>query len=159
VTLLGLAELGERLADAGTGAEIDAAREIVAAEVDSYLAEQRAAEVAPTVIALRSYAREVVQGEMDRLRQRLGGDLDGRLESEVAQAVHRVVDKLLHTPTVQVKKLAATEPGGASYAAALRELFGLDLAEVATVTDVLRAVPEPEAAAGGGAGTPGGGQP
>ena len=39
--------------------------------------------------------------------------------------VSRVVDKLLHAPTVRVKQLAGG-PGGDSYAAALRELFELD---------------------------------
>ena len=39
--------------------------------------------------------------------------------------VERVVDKLLHAPTVRVKELAE-EPGGDSYAEALRELFALD---------------------------------
>jgi glutamyl-tRNA reductase len=39
--------------------------------------------------------------------------------------VRRVVDKLLHAPTVRVKQLASA-PGGDSYAEALRELFELD---------------------------------
>ena len=39
--------------------------------------------------------------------------------------MRRVVDKLLHTPTVQVKRLAQS-PGGDTYAEALRELFELD---------------------------------
>jgi glutamyl-tRNA reductase len=153
VTLLGLADLGERLAGAGTGADLQAARAIVAEEVDVYLGEQRAAEVAPTVVALRSHARDLVDSELARLRQRLGAALDERLEAELTQTVRRVVEKLLHTPTVRVKKLAASEPGGASYAAALRELFDLDLEEVASVTEVLRAVPEPEPTGAGG-GTP-----
>ena len=42
-----------------------------------------------------------------------------------AVPVRRVVDKLLHTPTVQIKRLAEG-PDGSSYAAALRELFELD---------------------------------
>ena len=41
--------------------------------------------------------------------------------------MRRVVDKLLHTPTVRVKELADA-PEGLSYADALRELFGLDRA-------------------------------
>jgi glutamyl-tRNA reductase len=142
VTVVGLAELGERLAEMDGGADIAAARAIVAEEVEAYLAEQRAAEVAPTVVALRSHARDVVDTEIARLRQRLGSGLDPRVESEVAQTVNRVVDKLLHTPTVRVKKLAASEPDGAAYAAALRELFDLDLTEVASVTDLLSVVPE-----------------
>jgi glutamyl-tRNA reductase len=42
---------------------------------------------------------------------------------------------LLHAPTVRVKALAE-EPGGASYAAALRELFDLAPDTVAAVTRV-----------------------
>lgn len=146
VRLVALRDLGQRLAGTGTGDGIDAARAIVAEEVDAYLAEQRASEVTPTVVALRGFAREVVGAELDRLRQRLGDHLDPQTEAEVAQTVNRVVDKLLHTPTVQVKRLAATEPGGASYAAALRELFGLDISGAATVGDVLRTAPPAPAA-------------
>ena len=40
--------------------------------------------------------------------------------------MHRVVDKLLHEPTVRVKELAA-DPGGTDYAGALRALFGLGI--------------------------------
>jgi len=47
--------------------------------------------------------------------------------------VRRVVDKLLHAPTVRVKELAST-PGGAGYADALRELFDLDPQAVAAVS-------------------------
>ena len=47
--------------------------------------------------------------------------------------MRRVVDKLLHTPTVRVKQLAA-EPQGTDYASALRELFGLDPATPAVVS-------------------------
>ena len=43
---------------------------------------------------------------------------------ELTPTVRRIVDKLLHSPTVQVKRLAAG-PDGASYARALRELFEL----------------------------------
>jgi DNA-binding transcriptional regulator LsrR (DeoR family) len=45
----------------------------------------------------------------------------------VQATVRRVVDKLLHTPTVRVKELHDA-PEGLSYAEALRELFGLDRA-------------------------------
>jgi len=147
VRLVSLAELGDELADDTVGADIAAARGIVAAELEAYLAERRAADVAPTVVALRTAAHEVVDAELRRLRQRLGGRLDEQSEAEVAQTLNRVVDKLLHTPTVRVKSLAAGDPGGASYAAALRELFDLDLAAVASVSEVLRAAPSEDALA------------
>ncbi|HEU0192280.1 MAG TPA: glutamyl-tRNA reductase [Mycobacterium sp.] len=107
-----------------SAADADAARAIVAGEVASYLAGQRMAEVTPTVTALRQRAADVVTAELLRLDHRLPG-LDGDQREEVARTVRRVVDKLLHAPTVRVKQLA-TSPGGDSYAEALRELFELD---------------------------------
>jgi glutamyl-tRNA reductase len=105
-------------------ADAEAARQIVAAEVATYLASQRMAEVTPTVTALRRRAADVVETELLRLDHRLPG-LDEAQRDEVGRAVRRVVDKLLHAPTVRIKQLAAA-PGGDTYAQALRELFELD---------------------------------
>jgi glutamyl-tRNA reductase len=104
--------------------DAEAARNIVAAEVANYLAGQRMAEVTPTVTALRQRAADVVEAELLRLDNRLP-ELDTAHRDEVAKTVRRVVDKLLHAPTVRVKQLASA-PGGDSYAEALRELFELD---------------------------------
>lgn len=112
----------QRARAAATDAE--AARTIVATEVANYLAGQRMAEVTPTVTALRQRAADVVEAELLRLDNRLPG-LDSTHRDEVARTVRRVVDKLLHAPTVRVKQLAGA-PGGDSYAEALRELFELD---------------------------------
>jgi glutamyl-tRNA reductase len=112
-------------------ADVDAARHIVAAEVAAYLAGQRMAEVTPTVTALRQRAADVVEAELLRLDNRLPG-LDCAEREEVARTVRRVVDKLLHAPTVRIKQLASA-PGGDSYAEALRELFELDQTAVDAV--------------------------
>lgn len=112
--------------DPAAGAAADdtaAARAIVADELAKYLAGQRMAEVTPTVAALRQRAAEVVEAELLRLDSRLP-DLANPDRDEVARTVRRVVDKLLHAPTVRVKQLAST-PGGDTYAEALRELFEL----------------------------------
>ncbi|RJL22523.1 glutamyl-tRNA reductase [Bailinhaonella thermotolerans] len=103
---------------------VEAVRAIVCEEIGEYLRAARAATVTPTVVALRSKASQVVDAELARLTSRLP-ELDEKARAEVAQAVHRVVDKLLHEPTVRVKRLAASA-GGDQYAAALRELFDLD---------------------------------
>jgi glutamyl-tRNA reductase len=132
VTLIDLDDLRDALEAAGSSDAVTQAWRIVAEEVGNYLALQRAAAVAPTVVALRSKAAEVVDGELLRLDGRLP-DLDERTRAEVASAVRRVVDKLLHTPTVRVKELAGT-PDGHSYADVLGELFGLDPMAVASVT-------------------------
>jgi glutamyl-tRNA reductase len=124
-------------------ADAEAARTIVAAEVAQYLSAQRMAEVTPTVTALRQRAADVVEAELLRLDNRLPG-LDGDEREEVARTVRRVVDKLLHAPTVRVKQLASA-PGGDTYAEALRELFELDPQAVdAVAAGELQAVDGPE---------------
>lgn len=107
-------------------------RDLVTAEVAAYLTDRRAQRVAPTVAALRARAHEVVDLEYDRLVQRLP-ELDDSARAEVRRTVQRVVDKLLHTPTVRVKELQSTGDSG-DYAQALRALFDLDPHEIASVT-------------------------
>jgi len=124
VIVIDLATLQERLSGLPGGSGVAQAREIVTAEVASYLTAQRSATVTPTVTALRQLAAEVVAAELLRLESRLPG-LDGAVRGELARTVRRVVDKLLHTPTVRIKELAAG-PAGQAYADALRELFDLD---------------------------------
>ena len=113
---------------------------IVAGELRDYLAEQQRLAVAPTVTALRARANQVIEAELDRLDGRLPG-LDPAARREVADAVRRAVEKMLHAPTVRVKELAST-PGGDQYAAALRELFDLDPAAAESVAAVRQPPPE-----------------
>jgi glutamyl-tRNA reductase len=124
VTIVDLESLQRRLATAPSGLDTRRASEIVAEEVRGYFATQRSAEVTPTITALRRRAAEVVDTELLRLDSRLP-ELDSGVRDELARTVRRVVDKLLHTPTVRVKELASG-PGGAEYAEALRELFQLN---------------------------------
>ncbi|KES07880.1 glutamyl-tRNA reductase [Streptomyces toyocaensis] len=132
VRLVDIESLAEVSADAPMAADVDQVRRIVSDEVAAFGAAQRAAHITPTVVALRSMAAGVVAGEIARLEGRLPG-LDDRHRAEITQTVRRVVDKLLHAPTVRVKQLAA-EPGGAGYADALRTLFDLDPETVASVS-------------------------
>jgi glutamyl-tRNA reductase len=132
VTLVDLEALQTALAGTEAGAGVEAAREIVAEEVGAFLTWQKASRVQPTVVALRSRADEVVAAELTRLMARLPGLVD-KERAEVEQTVRRVVQTLLHTPTVRVKELTEA-PVGLSYADALRELFGLDREAPAAVT-------------------------
>ncbi|WP_329246332.1 glutamyl-tRNA reductase [Streptomyces canus] len=132
VRLVDIESLADASADAPMAADVDQVRRIVADEVAAFGAALRAAHITPTVVALRSMAADVVAGEIARLDGRLPG-LDDKQRGEITQTVRRVVDKLLHAPTVRVKQLAA-EPGGAGYADALRTLFDLDPETVAAVS-------------------------
>ncbi|MEV6958911.1 glutamyl-tRNA reductase [Streptomyces sp. NPDC051207] len=132
VRLVDIESLAEASADAPMAADVDQVRRIVSDEVAAFGAALRAAHITPTVVALRTMAADVVASEMARLEGRLPA-LDDRHRAEITQTVKRVVDKLLHAPTVRVKQLAA-EPGGAGYADALRTLFDLDPETVAAVS-------------------------
>jgi glutamyl-tRNA reductase len=141
VQLVGLDTLGDRPAGvsgepelAGLAirdADVDEVRAIVAEEFAARVSAVHAARVAPTVVALRTKAARVVDAELARLAGRLPAD--HRTLDEVERAMRRVVDKLLHAPTVRVKELAGS-PGGDAYEDALRVLFDLDPAVVAAVT-------------------------
>jgi len=141
VHLVGLDMLGDRPAGAGDVPElaglairdtdVEAVRAIVAEEFAARVSAVHAARVAPTVVALRAKAAMVVDAELARLAGRLPAD--HHTLGEVERAMRRVVDKLLHAPTVRVKELAGS-PGGDAYEDALRVLFDLDPAVVAAVT-------------------------
>ena len=117
-------------------AETAAVEQIVNGEVDHFLAWLRGTEIAPTVAALRNRADDVVSAELRKLNARRP-EFTEEQRADVSRTLHRVVQQLLHSPTVRVRQLAA-EPGGDQYAALLRELFDLDVPH-ATQAD---AVPE-----------------
>jgi glutamyl-tRNA reductase len=137
VSVAGLAVLGQDLSAGATTPQVQEVADLVIAEVAAYLTARAAESVAPTVAALRSRAAEVVALELARLDQRLPG-MDDLTRDEVQLAVHRIVEKLLHTPTVRMKE-RATRGHGDDYAQALRELFDLSPHETAAVS-----VPPPE---------------
>jgi len=139
VTVIGMDELADAgrsaTALAGVADEMAAVRAIVEEEFSTYRAAAHAIQVTPTVVALRAKAAEVVDGELVRLAGRLQGadGLDAHALEEIARTVRRVVDKLLHAPTVRVKELAGS-PRGDGYDEALRVLFDLDPRTVEAVT-------------------------
>ncbi len=116
--------------------EVVAVRAIIEAELAAYQSATDAARVAPTVVALRARAAGIVDTELARLAGRLGAEgVSGRALDEIAHTVRRVVDTLLHAPTVRIKQLAGS-PAGEEYAKALRVLFDLDPRAVESVTGV-----------------------
>jgi glutamyl-tRNA reductase len=131
IRLVNLDRLVTDQPDAASTEEVEAARALVREEVANFLGLRRAAQVAPTVVALRSMASDVVTNELRRLESRLP-DLDDHEREQIQRSMRRIVDKLLHAPTVRVQELSS-EPDTVDYAAALRELFALDPQTVAAV--------------------------
>ena len=145
VIRIDLADLSGLPATAASEADLRAAREIVAEEVEVHAAALAAQQVEPVLVSLRAHAGGVLDVEMERLRLRLGG-LEASQILEVERAMRRAMAALLHQPTVRMKQLAAG-PGGDRYAQALTALFDLDPSLPASVLD-----PAAEASADGATG-------
>jgi glutamyl-tRNA reductase len=104
---------------AGRRREAARAEAIVAHEADRFAAWQASRDVVPAIASLRARAEEIRSAELDRAR---GLSEKERLAADSITA--RVLDKLLHLPTVRLKE-AAAGADGAVYADAVRHLFGL----------------------------------
>lgn len=119
------------------------AQDIIAEEALAFGLQQRVREVAPTVARLRRSAAEIQAEELGRLRGKLPHLSEEDFE-QVSRSLKRVVDKLLHTPTVKIKELAASsEP--VSVEMAIEELFGLEQASgVASIAVDAQRLPRPE---------------
>lgn len=131
VELVNIESLHESMlaADTEDSRALRRAEAIIAEEVELFGSQQRVREVAPAVTRLRRNAEEITGQELERLRTKLP-DLSEEDFDQVGRAVRRVVDKLLHTPTVKIKELAATG-GSVSVEDAVTELFGLGRPAVA----------------------------
>ncbi|HET8660484.1 MAG TPA: glutamyl-tRNA reductase, partial [Micromonosporaceae bacterium] len=121
VMLIDIEQIGAQSSDRPAAGDVAAADRIVADEVEAFLTWLRGADVVPAVAALRARAEEVVAAELRRLAHRRP-DLTEEQRGEIAHTVRRVVQRLLHSPTVRVRELAAG-PDGERYADLLRTLF------------------------------------
>ena len=125
VTLLDIGDLSSRAESvlSQRQGEIEAAREIVHGEVERYRANERVRGAAPVIAGLRQRLEELLQGELDRHRSRLGS-LDEQQRQEVEAVLRDVLAKLAHPPTVALKEAAGT-PRGERLVETLRTLFDL----------------------------------
>ncbi|GAA3164988.1 glutamyl-tRNA reductase [Blastococcus jejuensis] len=121
VTLVDIAALGRHLAEARRPDDMPVVRAIIAQEVAACVDAQRAAESGPIIGAMRARVDALAASEMVRLSGRLP-DLTEQHRVETEAAVHRILRKFLHGPTVRARELAA-DPDGRLYVEALRRLF------------------------------------
>lgn len=119
VRLVDLAELASRTSETPLSATLISARRILSEELAEFTERARAASVTPTIVALRSRAEALIERELAALDARRPS-LDAAYRADTERALRRVVNALLHDPTVRVKA-----PDGAQYASALAELFDL----------------------------------
>jgi glutamyl-tRNA reductase len=103
--------------------EVARARAIVDEETDKFRRWQLSLDVVPAIASLRRFADEIRAAELRRAESKLGR-LSPRERRHVEVLTAQIVNKLLHEPTVRMKR-AASGPAGPAYAGAVQHLFGL----------------------------------
>jgi glutamyl-tRNA reductase len=103
--------------------EVARAEAIVSEEVAKFGAWLRARGAVPTVVALRERFESIRRAELERLDFKLSA-LPPEARARVDEITHLIVEKLLLTPTEQLKVLSDDETI-AAYSEALNRLFGL----------------------------------
>jgi len=103
--------------------EVSRAEAIVAEELDKFGAWMRSRGAIPTVVALRQRFEAIRRAELERLDFKLA-QLPPDARARVDEITHLIVEKLLLTPTEQLKAVNDADTVGA-YSEALTRLFGL----------------------------------
>ena len=103
--------------------EVARAEVIVREEVDRFRTWMQSREVVPTVVALRERFEAIRRAELLRLEPKLAA-LPPEARARVDEVTHLIVEKLLHSPTEQLKA-ADDEAQAVAYADALNRLFSL----------------------------------
>jgi glutamyl-tRNA reductase len=103
--------------------EIPLVETIVATEVSQFLDWLSSLDVVSTITDLRKQIEQWRQSELQRLFNRV--ELDERERELIETMSHRLVNKILHQPTLHLKAEAASG-NGAAYTFAIRRLFSLD---------------------------------
>jgi glutamyl-tRNA reductase len=76
---------------------------------------------------MHAHVRQLAEAELLRLHGRLPS-LSDEQRAETAETVYRILRTFLHRPTIRAKQLS-TDPEGAIYIEALRQLFDLRVSE------------------------------
>ncbi|HVB73687.1 MAG TPA: glutamyl-tRNA reductase [Ktedonobacteraceae bacterium] len=106
--------------------EVEQVRSIITAESASFQRWLRSLSVTGTISDLRQRVDLLREQELARAMQRLPDTLTERETAAVRELTTRLVNKLLHTPTLRLKH-AAAEGQGHIYAEAIRYLFDLEV--------------------------------
>jgi glutamyl-tRNA reductase len=104
--------------------EVPHVEAIIGQEVAAFLSWFRAREVVPTIVNLRQYAEGIREAELAWAMSKLEGlsDHDRNIVLALSQ---RLVNKILHQPTVRLKEHAHGRDAY-RYTEAVRDLFGID---------------------------------
>jgi len=113
--------------------EVARAETIVSEEIEKFAAWFRSRGAVPTIVALRQRFESIRRAELERLDFKLAA-LPPDARARVDEVTHLIVEKLLLTPTEQLKAAGDAE-SLAAYAEALARLFALGEADTSSADD------------------------
>lgn len=105
-------------------ASVDAARAIVARQVDEFAKWHRQREMGPIIDRLYKRYHKLAKEELDRAVTKLTGDREADRAS-LEEMTRRIVNKLLHSP-IQTLKTSDGQHTGLTYLHAMEKLFDLE---------------------------------
>jgi glutamyl-tRNA reductase len=113
-------------------AEALKAEDIVKEEAEKFESWRASLEVVPTIVELRNHFENVARAELERALASLP-EAGEKERNALELLAHNIVNKLLHEPTVMLKK--CTEEGERRVASACRKLFCLEVPESTESTE------------------------
>ena len=105
--------------------QIPKVHDIIVEEMISFFSWYNSLEIAPTIKNLRDYFEEVRSEEVDKISSKFSSEEKEKLEL----LTKRIINKLLHKPTVELKKsaeLGVESPEAIAKIALIQELFGIE---------------------------------
>jgi len=114
-------------------AELERAEKIVNEELGRFTSWMQSREIVPTVVALRQRFETIRQSELQRLEPKMAG-LPPEARARLDEITHLIIEKLLLTPTEQLKAIN-DETMAVAYADAVNKLFSLSADEKSRGSD------------------------
>jgi len=105
--------------------EIPKVHKIIVEEMVAFFSWYNSLEIAPTIKNLRDYFEEVRSEEVEKI----SGKFSAEEREKLDLLTRRIINKLLHKPTVELKKsaeLGTDSPEAAAKIALVQELFGIE---------------------------------
>jgi glutamyl-tRNA reductase len=105
--------------------EIPRVEKIINEEIDSFISWFNSLEVAPTIKDLRDYFESIRAEEVEKNKNRFSSDDQEKLDI----VTKRIINKILHQPTVELKKInefRGSPEESAAKVGILRDIFGIN---------------------------------
>jgi len=104
--------------------EAGEAERLIEEEVRRLIDRLKVREIAPTIVSLQQHLESMAQGELEKVRPKLG-EMTPQQQQAIDAYTRGLLNKIAHAPLTELRR-AASAPEGESVIALIRRLFRLD---------------------------------